>query len=378
MVDNLPWFFWEILERALAAAGLHRHESSPAFVPLPSLTAVSKPLVIAGEPTPPGTKYQKMLETRSAAHWQGRPASYLMAVDQLASFDFPAQPCVVLLNFLASDETLHSDAGASGSSWTAQLELLYTGLAQAVGDFARRAVASGGDFGLYLLSDHGSTLILPEERESADAQLTKKLFPNEKHRSASLSEAQAEEIPENLWKLGHRHVSPVAEGVHFIPRGHNTVASGGSRPTFSHGGATPEEVLVPTGVFRLHSAAWAAPKLRFVGLELVGGRATFYVKRVSTLTIEIQNPNGEPCRLESVAISPEIAEIRSFAAGIAPAKGTASTEVSLYFGSDATAAEKVVIQLDFRIGQDTLAQSIELPVTITSATSGGLDLKDLF
>jgi len=376
LVDNLPWFFWELLEKALASAGLHRHEASSVFVPLPSHTSVSKPLLVSGQAGATGSEYQKMLNARSASEWQGRAVTYTMGVDQLGSFVFPENPSVVFLNYLAADEALHSDAEASGSSWSDQLDLLYGNLAKAVGDFARRAASSGGDFGLYVLTDHGSTLILPAERQAVDAQLTKNLFQNEKHRSATLSEAAAGQVPENLWKLGCRLVSPLTTGVHFIPRGHNTVGAAGNRLTFSHGGATPEEVIVPTGVFRLHSATWISPKLRFV--DLVGGRATFYVKRIASLGIEIQNGNGDSIQLESLTISPEVAEIRNYSGVSIPAKGTNQTDVSLYFDSNATSTSAVIFTMTFRIGQDLLTQSIELPVTITSTTSGGLDLKDLF
>ena len=285
---------------------------------------------------------------------------------------------MVLLNYLAGDETLHGDAEASGSSWSEQLGLLYGNLAQAVRDFARRVSDSGSDFGLYVLTDHGSTLILPDERRSADAQLSKRLFPNEKHRSATLSAAEAELVPENLWKLGHRFVSPLGEGVHFIPSGHNTVAFPGARAIFCHGGATPEEVIVPSGVFRLYSAVWSLPRLRFIDLNLKGGKATFYVKRIVSLSIEVQNGNSEECRLESVTISPEVAEIREFDTVFSvQAHNTGRTKVSLYFGTNATTVSTVSLGFTFRIGQDRLSHTIELPVTITSATSGAIDLRTL-
>ncbi len=212
LVDNLPWFFWELLEKALAAAGLHRHESKAAFVPLPSHTSVCKPFLISGGATSNGTDYLKMLTARSKEEWQDRAVHYAGGVDQLASMISGSERRVILLNYLAGDETLHKDAEASGSSWTEQLGLLYQNLAHAVGDFARGMSGSGRDFTLYVLTDHGSTLILPEERRAADAQLSKKLFPNEKHRSASLSAAEADLVPENLWKLGHRFAGPFGEG----------------------------------------------------------------------------------------------------------------------------------------------------------------------
>jgi hypothetical protein len=272
---------------------------------------------------------------------------------------------------------LHGDADASGSSWSEQLGLLYTNLAKAVGDFARRVSGPGDTFGLYVVTDHGSTVILPEERKTADAQLSKKLFPNEKHRSATLSTAEAEQIPENLWTLGHRFVSPIVNGVHFIPRGHNTVASPGTKPTFCHGGATPEEVIVPSGVFRLYAATWSIPKVRLIEPETSGRRISFYVKRIVSLNLEVQNTNNEACRLESVAIVPDVADVRDFDRTAVAANSVGRTQVSLYFAARATQTSTISLTFSFRIGQNQLTQVMELPVKITSAVSGGIDLKNL-
>jgi len=378
LVDNLPWFFWELLEKALAASGLHRHESSASFVPLPSHTSVCKPLIVAGRVDASGSEYLKMLSARSKDEWNTRPVHYASGVDQLASLQLGSDPSVVLLNYLAADETLHGDAEASGSSWSEQLALLYGNLAQAVGDFARRASSgTGKEVGLYVLTDHGSTFVLPEERLSADAQLTKKLFPNEKYRSATLNTVEADQIPENLWTLGYRFVSPFAKDVHFIPRGHNTVASPGTRPIFCHGGATPEEVIVPNGIFRLYPASWTLPRLRFLDIDLSAGHARFYIKRIVPIQIEIQNANSEECRLESIEVHPSVADVREFDTVVIPAHGTSTTTASLYFSAAATSVSTITFNLSLRIGQDALSQKIELPVKISSATSGGLDLKNL-
>jgi hypothetical protein len=377
LVDNLPWFFWDLFERSLAKAGLHRHESGYSFTPLPSHTSVCKPQLVSGKLNASGIEYLKLMQARSTDEWQGRSVHYLMGVDQLAALPATGDPYVALLNYLAADEALHGDAEATGSTWTQQLELLFGNLAQAVGEFAKRVSGGGRNFGLYVVTDHGATLILPEERKAADAQLTKKLFPNEKYRSATLSPSEAEQIPENFWTLGHRLESPMSDNVYFIPRGHNTVASSGQRLTFSHGGATPEEVLVPSGLFRLYSAAWTTPKVRFVDLDLTGGRARFYIKRIVKLTFEVQNPNADECRLEGIEISPAVGEVRHFDTIQIPARGTALGSLSLYFADSALTAEKLTLSFGLRIGQDALLQAIELPVAITSATQGGIDLKNL-
>lgn len=380
LVDNLPWFFWDAFERAFAAAGIHKHESESRFVPLPSHTSVCKPALVSGKWDVGGTDYLKMLEARSAEEWNARQVFYLSGVHQLKALKAIPEPVVLLLNYLASDEALHSDSAAAGTTPAEQLALLYKSLATAISQFAKRVSKNGRIFGLYVLTDHGSTCVLPAEKASADAQLVKRLFPNEKYRSASVTAEEAAVIPENLWALGHRFVNPYqTEGrVHFIPKGHSTVASSGPRPLYSHGGATPEEVIIPTGVFRIFRAVWLEPGVRFLNLKLKDGRGVFYVKRIATIEVEIQNNNRDECRLESVGITPNVGEIRNFERAVVPPNATGKSTVTLYFSQSATSTQTLAFTFTFRIAQETLSRRIELPVMISSAAAGGTDLTNLF
>lgn len=380
LVDNLPWAFWDSFERALASAGLHKHESHDCFAPLPSHTSVCKPALISGRWDATGSDYRKMLEARSAEQWGGRPVHYLAGVDQLSAMKPIPAPAVLLLNYLASDEALHADSAAAGTTHAEQLSLLYNNLGSAVGEFARRASEGDRGFGLYVITDHGATHVLDAEKQSIDAKLSQRLFADEKHRSATLSAADAAQVPQNLWELGHRFLNPFQPdgSVHFIPRGHSTVSAPSRRPIYCHGGASPEEVIVPCGVFRLFRAAWVEPNVRFVDLKLKDGKAAFYVKRIANVAVEIQNTNADECRLESIAITPAVGDIRDFGKVVVGAKSVGQTTVSLYFAAGATAVTTLSFDFSFRVAQETLVRRIELPVTISSAAAGGTDLTGLF
>jgi hypothetical protein len=112
-------------------------------------------------------------------------------------------------------------------------------------------------------------------------------------------------------------------------------------------------------------------------LELPAGRARFYIKRIVILTFEVQNPNTDVCRLEGIEIAPQVGEIRHFDTVLIPAKGTAQGTLSLYFSDSALNTEKLTLSFDLRIGLDDLPYLIELPVAITSATTSGIDLRNL-
>ncbi len=379
LVDNLPWFFWDTFERSLRDAGLHEHESHDCFVPLPSNTSVCKPALISGRWDVTGSDYRKMLEKRSAEEWGGKSTYYLGGVDQLAAFEVAETPAVLLLNYLASDEALHSDLAAAGRTHADLLGGHFQALGKAVGKFAKRAGEASRNFGLYVITDHGATRILEGEKQSVDAKLSQRLFSNEKHRSAEISAAEASQIPDNLWELGHKFANPYRHDgtVYFIPRGHNTVASPGKRPLYCHGGATPEEVITPCGVFRLHAALWTKPNVRFVDAKKKSDKTAFYVKRMTTVTIEVQNPNSDECRLDSIKLIPPVGELRSFGKIAVGPNETAKTTMNLYFSTGATAIDSLIFEFTFLVAQEELVQRVALPVTISSAAAGGIDLTSL-
>ena len=178
---------------------------------------------------------------------------------------------------------------------------------------------------------------------------------------------------------GHRFSNPFTSdgSVHFIPRGHNTVASPNRRPLYCHGGATPEEVIIPSGVFRLFRASWVEPNVRFVDLKQRDGKAAFYVKRITNVAVEIQNPNFDDCRLESITMDPPVGEIRDFGRVAVGAKDVGRITMSLYFATGATAVRKITFNFAFRVAQEPLVRRVELPVVISSAASGGTDLTSL-
>lgn len=379
LVDNLPWFFWEAFERALSLGGLHKHDSHDRFAPLPSHTSVCKPALITGRWDSAGSDYRKMLELRSVNEWNGKPVHYLSGVDQLNAMQSVPTPAVFLLNYLTADEALHSDLAAAGTTPADQLRIHYRNLGKAAGEFGRRASEGDRAFGVYVITDHGATHILGPERQSIDAKLSQRLFANEKHRSATLTAAEAAQVPDNLWGLGHRFDNPfVSDGtVHFIPRGHNTVASPNGRPLYCHGGATPEEVIIPCGVFRLYRASWVTPSVRFVDVKQKDGRAAFYVKRITNLILEIQNSNSDECRLDSITISPAVGEIRDFEKIAVGARSVGRTAMSLYFSAGATAVSTLTFEFTFRVAQEHLSRRVDLPAVISSAASGGTDLTNL-
>lgn len=377
VVDNLPYFFIDAFDQAMRSTGFFLHERNARFVPLPSKTDVSKPMLLSGGPAELAD-YKRMLSDRSSNEWQKRDVDYFISLKEFRSLAHNNYPRVALLNYLAGDEFLHQNSNKSGVSEDEQLGLLYKALAAGTYNVCRKIVNSGRRVGVYVLTDHGATRLLREESQAVDSTLSKKLFTNQKCRSATMSVEEADAIPSNLWSLGIRFEHSVhSDKVHFIPLGHNTVASSRMEESYFHGGATPEEVIVPFSLYRLQK-----PELPELGIRIIEpadsrGIYKWYIKRVVAVTLQLQNRYRSACSVLQVRMAPEVGEIRHFDAVDVVNGKSANCRVSLYFQSAATKVSEITLIVDAKYGEEPIQSRITLPVDISSAMSGGLDLKKL-
>ncbi len=236
-------------------------------------------------------------------------------------------------------------------------------------------------FSVFVVTDHGACRILEQEKRAFDSTVVKKLFPNEKHRFSAVNEDQADEIAQNLWKIGHRFKQPfVSENtVYFLPRGHNTVRHAGAVKGHMHGGVTPEEVVVPTAYYKLVMAAWKKPTARFLNLDLVRetGRAKFYIQRVITLEIELQNPNTIELNIFRATVMAPEADLKDCETKTIPAGSTKSIKMNCYFKKTALGENPLEIEIAYEIAGEHHTILLTLESDFKSALSSGFNLKDL-
>jgi len=381
MVDCLPIVFWPVLEAALSAAGFHRHSLEYRFSPLPSDTEHCKATVIAGHWEASSGKYAQILADRVAADWPNRSALYAPDIKAMAELEVPSGGSVVLLNLLRSDELLHTDVEASGATHAEELHRLFSRVAEAASALAAANESQAEHIGLYVLTDHGATMILPEEVASLESKATAHLFPDDRHRYASIAKADTGQIPDNLWKLGQRFTPPfgIAEVSYFIPAGHNTVrGSHGTGTRFMHGGATPEEVIVPTAVFRRAPQELQTPSWRFVDLRLgADGKATFYVCRSTRIRLEIQNRSDQQLHVTEAEVMSPSTDVKSSATAAIPSNETRSLIYDLYFNRSAVEADSLVLHVTYELAGQERVLEVRLPAVFRSAQTGGFSLKDL-
>lgn len=381
LVDCLPLHYMEIVDDALRSTGLSRHNIGFRFAGLPTVTESNKPALLAGNWREDRGDYEAILKKRAASDWGGKKVIYLSNLKSMSEIKAPQEAAIVVLNLLDADEILHSDVESKNIMFEDELYRIFDRVAEEVNRLSEEWGGAKERFNVCVVTDHGACRILEEEKRSFDSVVVKKLFPNEKYRFSALNEEQAAEIPPNLWEIGHRFKQPfISESpICFIPRGHNTVRQAGAVKGYVHGGATPEEVIVPVAQYKLVKVAWKKPFARFLDLKLDGktDRAEFYIQRLVTIEIEVQNPNtAEISILRASIISPEV-DLKGFETTIVPAGGVNCLKMNCYFKKSALGAKTLDIEIAYEIGGEKHILPLSLKSEFKSAQKGGFSLKDL-
>ena len=381
LIDCLPLEFMELLDVALKNEGYSRHGLQYRFAALPTITEFNKPLLISGKGSQTTANYNAILKTRTQEEWGNRKVFYLSNLKSLTEMTTPQDSSVILLNFLDGDELLHEDVESKGTTYDDELNRLFSRVASSLKSFTDGWIGSKQGINIHVVTDHGACLILDEEKQTFDSTIVKKLFPDGKFRFAAVNEKQAKEIPDNLWALGHQFKQPFVEDdrVFYLPSGHNTVKQSGQSKGYVHGGVTPEEVIVPTAIYKLIKTTWLPPATRFLNLNLPKktGRAKFYIQRMVPIVIEIQNPNSVELSIsQAIIVSPET-DINSSDAVVVSPGDVGTIKLNCYFKKMALGENELEIEIAYEIFGESHTMTIVLDCEFKSAISGGFNLREL-
>jgi hypothetical protein len=375
LVDCLPLEFVGLLDTALRNVGFSRHDLHYRFAALPTITEYNKPVLLSGDWQNNAGSYDAILKARAKADWNNKQVVYLNSLKAMSEMPAPQEATVVLLNFLDGDELLHSDVESQNTSHEEELHRLFTRMAESVNRLSKEWAGSRENFSVYVVTDHGACRILEEEKRSFDSTVVNKLFPDEKHRFAAADPKQVGDIPDNLWALGHRFKQPFVsdDKIFFLPKGHNTVRQAGRVKGYMHGGVTPEEVIVPTAIYKLVKAAWKTPAARFLDLNLVKetGRAKFYIQRVVALKIEIQNPNAIDIRILRASVMSPKTDLKSCEVAVVPAGSMNTLQMSCYFKKAALGEKSLEIEIAYEVSGEQHTISLSLNVNSSQPWRAG-------
>jgi hypothetical protein len=384
VVDCLPLTYFHLLLKALHVAGFYKHEQGIRFAPLPSTTEICKTLLLTGDwHREKNSDYGTIVDQRVKASWPDKRAVYLSNLQTMASAVMPdEEPAIYLLNYIPSDEVMHSNPALKGMTYEDELFNCFTKLAEAAHSFCKHSQQKSEDVSVYVVTDHGATRILESERKSFDSSAVKDLFENSKHRFAAIKKEEAGSIPDNLWDIGYRFEQPFGESdrTYFIPQGHKTAGTKKSAPGYVHGGATPEEIIVPVAVFKVVESKWKEPLGRFVNVKIDPElqTAVFHIQRIVAISIAIQNSNPDTLRIVRVeVIKPEASEVREFDACEIDGNSEKQFDIKCYFKKAATQENELLLRFIYQYGEEERELVLSLKSIFKTAMTGGFSLKNL-
>ena len=384
VVDCLPFTYFPLLVKAFHERGFYKHEQDVRFAPLPSNTETCKTLLFSGDwHVDKKLGYSKIIDQRVKTSWPEKNAVYLSGLHTMAALNISDEGSTVyVLNYIPSDEIMHSNPGLKGMTYEDELFNCFIKLAESTQSFIQRTQKASSDISIYVTTDHGATKIIESEKENFDSTIVNDIFENPKHRFAAIDKNQADNIPDNLWDIGYRFNQPFGNSdvTYFIPQGHKTAGTKKKAKGYVHGGATPEEIIVPVAIFKTIESKWTEPLGRFVNINIdpASQAAVFHIQRLEEIVIAIQNPNIEHLRVVRAEImKPEASELRMFNPFKIDHKNEKQLKIKCYFNKAAINENKLSIRFIYQYGEGESELILSLKSIFKTAMTGGFSLKNL-
>jgi len=300
VADGLTWWQGQRLGALCMEHGLHVVTHDVGVAALPSITSISKRVLITGVPaaTPdPRPLAQIAQEHSTRSGLSVRVCRELTPLADILRAEPTVQVVLVLYNMLdtiAHQQTLFTDdRGIQG--YLQQLASYLDDCRRACDQFTRTYHALIG-------SDHGSTL-LPADAPalplpSASSRVADDDDDPDAHHRPLTQSTRAVVVPQlaqhragDQWYTLDPHRYQLPE-LYLVPRGYGYAVR---RPTgWTHGGLTPEEVIVPLLHVVAHAPAWLALDVSLHG-QLRANQA-------GPLEMQIVNPNPFPVTVRQITL----------------------------------------------------------------------------
>ncbi|NJL05928.1 MAG: hypothetical protein HC911_13685 [Chloroflexaceae bacterium] len=371
IVDGLTWWQGQRLSELCGAHDLHVLTHAIGVAALPSITTISKRALITGMPAATADARPLVQIAQEYGTRSGLALHVYRELTPLASIlerDPTAQVVLVLYNML--DTIAHKQTQFTDDSG---IQGYLQQLATYLDDSRWACVQSGRSYHALIGSDHGSTLLPadapalplpPASRwvEDHDDSDTPQHSPARGNRAVVVPQpAQLHALDPTQWyRLDpQRYQLPQ---LYLVPRGYGYAVR---RPSgWTHGGLTPEEVLVPLLHVVAHAPAWRALDVALHG-QLRANQA-------GTLELEIVNPNPFPVQVQQLTLDTDHAPLAPFAVA-ALAKDTFPVAVA----PPTTRADQLHVQWHITTtspaGQQTQHGAADVPIRRLQTTDPDFD-----
>ena len=296
IIDNLSWTFAEKLQSSFEERGFFITKVEPYLSMLPSETEISKKCLLSGSPSynDIDTKnYTAIIEKGWVPYFNQASFQYISDIGKLGQIT-EVKNTTYFVNYLAVDNALHTSSSQLGIPHQQHVIHLLSGLVEAVLDFINKHDLKQ-KINIHVVSDHGAIRIPKKIHNALDPKDYKKSdFPNTSHRYTTVSNERFAILPDNLKEdCFFLDSTEFGNPQHYLctRRANRFLETDGT--FYTHGGLTPEEMVVPHMIFE-------AVKLPVKELTLILTNDAFRYRQ-ETIPLRIGNPNDSS--VEDVVVS---------------------------------------------------------------------------
>ena len=361
VIDNLWWGFVPIIKDLFQVHGFLLSKVEPYLSMLPSETEISKKCLLAGTPTYNGIDnkaYRNIIEKGWVPYFNDSTFQYISDPGKLSDIG-KITGHTYIVNYLAIDKALHMSSDQIGMPHLKYISNLLEGFVETIAEFIdkhdlkKRIV-------IHVLTDHGSTTIPADIANGLDPSgFESTEFTIRSPRYISVTNEKFHSLPEN-WKEDCFFLDATEFGnaSHYLSARRGNRFSKTDDNSYTHGGLSPEEVVVPHLIF----AAVKAP-LRDLTLLLANKEFRYRKEKIS---LELGNPNDFAVENIRISVINSNIDADQITIDLLNGKNKCSVEITAQFNQTAHTDERnnLILRIRFTGHDERYEQTATLPITM--------------
>lgn len=367
VVDNLGVRWIDYIEELFNSLEFATKQVDTYVAAIPTETKFSKTALLSSNMhyNRREQDYKKLTEQTMQEYFQEKKIAYLTKINELSSL--PEETDFIIINFLMIDEFMHADQNKMASS---RNDMIKNELKNLVNKLCKYLMDKP-NADVYVVSDHGSTRIMGSESLLIDSALIDDKISDKTERYITVSDTQLSRTRKMFEDVGYifEREKYELDNNYIVAKGYHVFKKITS-DSYTHGGITPEEILVPFLHFQRSNQKIHPPLC-----ILRNDSFRFNVK--SKLSFVVENTNSFEVNdlflsLDSGFISSEVDEIN-----IGTLSSFARCEVDFesvrILRMNNAIPTYISVIMNYKVGTLKYQDKIDLPIVVKSMQENKID-----
>lgn len=293
ILDNFNYKFLESLATTFSKYKFTIGKVDPYLSLLPTTTSIAKLAIITGKRDNAennSLSYEKNIIAIWQDYFPDHQLTYISKAGLLNEYKARGNEFIII-NYNGIDEELHQSYQKTAIEHRKTISFIIENIVELIANFIKRNKIENKSK-IFLISDHGSTLITQDIKNEIDIDYLKDQEIEPSHRFFEVDDKKFNKMESN---------ANICDSIYFLNKGisgdgrNYIIAKGFDRfkeikeSFYVHGGALPEEILVPVGYFEY--SAKEAERLR---IQLLKNDYRLMTKE--SIIIRVANPNNIPAK----------------------------------------------------------------------------------